>query len=210
MGSFTANLAALAGQNPLLAYFIIYLATIFVGNISAFVSFWIIAQANFGIWGFPALILAVFAADFTGDLLWYTLGRRLRDTKFGDWVKRHLPGHRKAEQVLKYHGKYWIYFSKFVFGSAPIVIFSIGWSGMRFKNFIRNSIYSILLWLPILIGLAYGLVSGLSPLYAIAAFRNFEWNFFIGIVLFLFLNFVVARGIAKLLKKIIKNGEEEI
>ena len=210
MSDLTANVALLASQNPFLAYFIIYLATIFLGNISAFVSFWIIAQTGLGILGFPVLVGVIFAADFSGDLIWYTLGRKLRNTKFGDWVKRHLPGHRKAEQVLKYHGRYWIYFSKFVFGSAPPVIFSIGWTGMRFRAFVKNSIYSILIWLPILIGLAYGLVSGLSPLSAVDDFKKFEWNFLIGIVLFLVLNYVVARGIAKLLRRLARNGEQEV
>lgn len=206
----TTNVAALASQNPFLAYFIIYLATIFLGNISAFVSFWIIAQTSLGLLGFPTLILVVFLSDFSGDMLWYSLGRKLRDTRFGGWVKNHLPGHRKAEKVLKYHGRYWIYFSKFVFGSAPLVIFSIGWTGMKFKAFLKNSVFSILLWLPILIGLAYGLVSGLSPLSAVDDFKKFEWNFLIGIALFIFLDLVVARGISKLLKKIIKNGDAEL
>jgi membrane protein DedA with SNARE-associated domain len=210
VGSLTATIALLASQNPFLAYFIIYLATIFLGNISAFVSFWIIAQTNFGLWGFPTLILVIFTSDFSGDLLWYSLGRKLRNTRFGEWVKNHLPGHKKAETVLRYHGRYWIYFSKFVFGSAPPVIFSIGWTGMKFKTFLKNSIFSILLWLPILIGLTYGLVSGLSPLGAINGFKTIEWNFLIGIALFVFLDYIVARGIAKLLRKIIKNGDIEI
>ena len=206
----TSSVAALASQNPFLAYFIIYLATIFLGNISAFVSFWVIAQAGFGLWGFPLLVAIIFTADFSGDMLWYTLGRKLRGTKFGDWVKRHLPGHDKAEEVLKYHGKYWIYFSKFVFGSAPVVIFSVGWSGMRLRNFVKNSIFSILIWLPILMGIAYGLVSGLSPLGTIDDFKKFEWNFLIGIILFLILNYIIAKGIAKFLKKLVKSSETEI
>ncbi len=210
MGNLTSAIALLASQNPFLAYFIIYLATIFLGNISAFVSFWIIAQTNFGFWGFPLLILVIFISDFSGDLLWYSLGRKSRDTRFGEWVKNHLPGHKKAEKTLQHNGKYWIYFSKFIFGSAPPVIFSIGWTGMKFRAFVKNSIFSILLWLPILIGLAYGLVSGLSPLSAVADFKKFEWNFLIGIALFVFLDYIVARGIGKLLKKIIKNGETEL
>lgn len=200
MSEITATVALLASHNPLVAYFIIYLATIFFGNISAFVSFWIIAQTNFGIWGFPLLILVVFGADFSGDMLWYTLGRKLRNTRFGEWVKNHLPGHAKAETTLQNHGRYWIYFSKFIVGSAPPVIFLIGWTGMPTRQFAKNSIYSILLWLPILTGVAYGLVSGLSPLGTINDFKKFEWNFLIGIALFIFMNHLIARFASKLLK----------
>ena len=91
MSSIIANVGLLASQNLLLAYFIIYVATIFLGNISAFVSFWVIAEGYFGAWGVPALILTIFLADLSGDLLWYSLGRGTRNTRFGNWIRRRLP-----------------------------------------------------------------------------------------------------------------------
>jgi membrane protein DedA with SNARE-associated domain len=207
--SFISVTAGLASHNPFLAYAIIYVSTIFLGNISAFVSFWIIAQTNFGFWGFPLLIVTIFCSDFTGDLLWYSLGRKLRGTRFGLWIKNHLPGHARIESMLDRNGKQWLFLSKFIFGSAPPVIFLIGWTGMEFKIFLKNSIYSILLWLPILIGLAYGLISGLSPLNAVADFKEFEWTFVVGLLLFIILDYFAAMGFGALIRKILGRAERE-
>lgn len=187
------------------AYFIIYIATIFFGNISAFVGFWIIFEANFGIFGFLCLILTIFLSDMTGDLLWYSLGRSLRGTRFGLWVETHLPGHARAEAMVQRRGQQWLFLSKFVIGFAPPVVFSIGWSGMDLKTFYKNSLLSILLWLPILIGLAYGIVSGLAPLAA-TDFRKVEFVFLAGLVLFVILDYAVVSGIGKLAKCLLKTS----
>jgi len=196
-----SNLGLLASQNPFLAYFIIYVITIFLGNIAAFVSFWLVFQGYFGEWGIPALILTIFLADMTGDLLWYSLGRAFRDTRVGNWIKKHLPGRVRIERALMMNGKKWIFLSKFVYASSFPVIFSIGWTRMEFKKFFRNSLLSILIWIPILLGLAYGLVSGLSPLRAMNAFHDFEWIFFIGLGLFIFLDYLLARVVGKILER---------
>lgn len=189
--------AETVGKNPLGAYFVIYLATIFLGNISAFVSFWVIFEANFGLLGFLCLIATIFLADMTGDLLWYSLGRSLRDTRFGLWVETHLPGHAKAEALFQRKGQKWLFMSKFVLGFAPPIVFSIGWSGMDFKTFYKNSLLSILLWLPILTLLSYGIVSGLAPLAA-TDFRRVEWIALGGFAAFIVFDYAIAHGIKML------------
>ncbi len=198
--------ASTAGQNPLLAYSVIYLATIFLGNISAFVGLWIIFEANFGIVGFLGLILAVFLSDMTGDLLWYSLGRSLRGTRFGLWVETHIPGHDKAETMCQKKGVRWLFLSKFVIGFAPPVIFSIGWSGLDFRTFLKNSIFSILLWLPVLVGLAYGIIVGLAPLSG-GDIEKFELVAAAGLILFIALDFVVASSIRAFVNRFLKADE---
>jgi len=211
MHTATFAVAEVVGKNPIGAYFIIYIATVFLGNISAFVSFWIIFEANFGIIGFSFLILTVFLSDMTGDLLWYSLGRSLRGTRFGLWVETHMPGHAKAEALVQRKGRQWLFLSKFVLGFAPPVVFSIGWSGMKFKTFYRNSLLSILLWLPILMGLAYGIVSGLAPLAA-TDFRRLEWVALIGFFLFVVLDYALAKGVKMLADHFlgIADGDEDL
>src|SRR5271157_1285715 len=108
MHNMILTVATLVGQNPLAAYFIIYVATIFLGNISAFVSFWVIFEIHFGLIGLLCLVLTIFLADMTGDLHWYSLGRALRDTRFGLWMETHLPGHAKIEAALQQRGRQWI------------------------------------------------------------------------------------------------------
>ncbi len=196
-----SNVGLLASQNPLLAYFIIYIVTIFLGNISAFASFWLIFQGYLGQWGIPFLILTIFSANLTGDLLWYSLGRITRDTRFGNWIKRRLPWHVKIEQALSRNGRRWMLLSKLLYGSSFPIVFTVGWAKMPFKKFFRNSLLSVVVWLPILIGLAYALVSGLSPLRAIAAFDDFELVFFVGLALFIFMNYFVAKILARILAR---------
>jgi len=201
VNSFLADIGLIASQNLFLAYFVIYIATIFLGNISAFAGFWFIFQGYLGPWGVPLLIITIFLADMSGDLLWYSLGRSLHDTRLGRWIKNHLPGYKKAEARIEKNGKHLIFLSKFVYASAFPVIFSIGWTQMEFKKFFKNSILSILIWLPILLGLAYGVVSGLWPLHDILVVKNFEWFFLIGLVVFIVLDYLLARIIGKLFRR---------
>lgn len=194
VSSFISDIGLLASQNIFLAYFIIYIATIFLGNISAFISFWIVFQGSFGAWGVPFFILTIFCANLSGDLLWYSLGRATRDTRLGNWILRRLPKwHEKLDNAFERNGKRWIILSKFFYASAFPVVFSAGWSRMGFRKFFRISLLSILTWLPILLGLVYGLTSGLSPLRAVSIFKNFEAVFFVGLGLFLFLDYLLAK-----------------
>lgn len=196
-----SGLGFLVGQSLPLAYFIIYAATIFLGNIAAFISFWVVSRGYSGSWGIPLLALAIFCAEATGDLLWYSLGRGLRNTRFGNWIKNHLPGHQKIESILQRNGKKLLFFSKFAYGASFPIIFLVGWTRMEFARFFRNSILSILAWLPIFFGLAYVLISGLAPLQAVATFKDVEFAFFVALALFLFLHYLIAKAIAILIER---------
>ena len=193
MSDVLNNIGLLAGQNPFLAYFIIYISTIFLGNISAFASFWLVFRGYFGPLGIPFLILTIFLSDVTGDLLWYSLGRTLRDTRFGNFVKNHLPGHKKIERGLARNGRRWVFISKFLYASSFPIIFSVGWMGMDFKTFFKTALTAIVCWIPILTALAYGLISGLTPLHAVALFKRFEVIFVVGLIAFIVADFFLAK-----------------
>lgn len=201
-------IAVAAGKNPLGTYLVIYLTSVILGNIGSFAGFWIIFETNFGFVGFLFLILVIFLADMTEDLIWYSLGRSLRDTRFGLWIEQHIPGHAKAEIMVKEKGLQWLYLSKFIEGGAPIITFSMGWIGMNFKRFYKNSLLSILLWLPILTILAYGIISGLAPL-AVANLKMIGWVALGGFVLFIVLDYAVAKGVKLLTTRFIKDDEDE-
>ncbi|MDO8537031.1 MAG: VTT domain-containing protein [bacterium] len=207
------NIGLLAGQNQFLAYFIIYIATIFLGNISAFASFWLVFRGYFGPWGIPFLILTIFLADATGDVLWYSLGRTLRDTRFGNFVKNHLPGHEKIEKRLTKSARKWIFLSKFIYSSSFPILFSVGWVRMDFKTYIKTALVAILSWLPILSLLAYGLISGLTPLQAVAIFKRFEVVFIVGLAAFIAADYLLAKLFKFLFKKwwggLSDNGEAQ-
>ena len=140
--------------------------------------------------------------EATGDCLWYGLGRTLRNTKFGNWVKNHLPGHDRAHDALQKKGRRYLYLSKFAYGSAGLVTFSLGWTGMPFRTFLKNSLMSVVVALPVVFFLAYGIFSGLSPLTAVDQFKHIERIVLVGIVAFLALEYLISR----VMKYLLKNG----
>jgi membrane protein DedA with SNARE-associated domain len=206
MPQFLTNIGLLAGQNQFLAYFIVYIATIFLGNISAFAAFWMVFRGFFGLWGVPLLVLTIFLANISGDLLWYSLGFTLRDTRLGNFIRNRIPRHEKIEAKLQKIGTRIVFMSKFFYGSVFPLIFLVGWFKINFKKFFRMSVLSVLIWLPILTLLAFGLVSGLSPLRAVNIFKNFEMVFLVGIGLFIAADYFLARLFKKLFGKGFVNG----
>lgn len=202
--TFIAQIAAFAGHNLFLAYLVIYCATIFLGNIGAFVSLWVAFSGAFGAWGVPGVLIAAFAANVTGDLIWYSMGRKLRSTRFGNWLKRRAPNHEKIEAHVAERGPRWMLFAKFAYGSNFPIIFALGWTRLPFPQFFRRSLLAIAIWLPIILGVSYGLYSSLSPLAAIATIKHFELLFLAGLVAFIVLQYVLAKIVGKFFEK---NGE---
>lgn len=207
MPAFLSDLGALASQNQTLAYLIIYIGTIFLGNISAFVSFWLVLGGALGTWGIPLLFLTLFLADLSGDSLWYGLGKGLRNTRIGHFFRnRFAPQHEKIEAALTKNGRSWIIASKFLYASSFPIIFTAGWVNFPPKKFFKTSLLSAALWLPIFGGVAYGLFAGLTPLQAFAVFKKFEITFLVGIGLFIVAEYWLAKLIKKIFVRIFKNG----
>lgn len=197
MDILSTQVASLAGQNIFLAYLIIYGATIFFGNIGAFISLWVTFQGGLGIWGILFTLIAIFAANVSGDLLWYTMGRTLRTTRLGGWIKNRFPNHGKFDDHIERNGPRWMLFAKFVYGSNFPIIFSLGWAGYPLPRFFRRSLLAIALWLPIIVGVSYGLYSSLSPLAGVAEIKHFEILLLAALVAF----FLLQYGIAKIVER---------
>jgi membrane protein DedA with SNARE-associated domain len=174
-----------ATHNPLLVYAILYLAGIFLGNISAFVGFWLVISGYLGPWGILFLFITLFASDLTGDITWYALGHALRGTRFGTFIRNHLPHHERLERHLEKNSDRWVFLSKFIYASAFTVLFMIGWCRVEFKKFFRAAVLATLVWLPVLLLVAYGLIFALSYLRVAAVFHGLELVFLIGLVIFL-------------------------
>jgi membrane protein DedA with SNARE-associated domain len=202
MSEFLANIGYLAGQNRFLAYFIVYIATIFLGNVAAFAGLWMAFRGIFGFWGVPILVAVILLAETNGDLLWYALGKTLRDTRFGNFIKNHLPRHGKIERSVRKNGKRWVFMSKFIYTASFPIVFMVGWVGVEFKTFIRTSLIGISIWAPIISLLAYGLVSGLSPLHAVSDFKQLEYIFLVGIVVFIVIDIILSKIFQFVFKKI--------
>ena len=199
MQSLIFNISFLARHDAALVFAVIYVASALLGNISAFINFWVAFAANFEQWRVLAIFAAVFAGEVTGDCMWYGIGRSLRDTRFGAWIKNRLPGHDRAESALQKKGKKYLYLSKFAYGSAGLVLFSLGWTKMDFRVFFKNSLVSITLALPVVFFMAYSLFSGFAPLTAVGEFKHIERVLLIGVVAFLVLEWLLAKAVRALL-----------
>jgi len=193
MDILSSHVAALASQNIFLAYVIIYGATIFFGNIGAFASLWVAFQGDLGAWGVLGVLVAAFVANVTGDIVWYSLGRGLRATRLGRWIKNRFPNHIKFDEHIERKGPRWMLFAKFAYGSNFPILFSLGWARYDFRRFIRRSLLAIAIWLPVILGVSYGLYSSLSPLAGISTIKTFEVLFLAGLVTFIIVQYVFTR-----------------
>ncbi len=200
-------IAVFTAKYQLYTYIIVYVATIFAGNISAFASFWLV-RASLGGWAVPLLGATIFLAMLTGDLLWYTLGRTLRNTRLGEFLKRKLPHHEKIESHLYRNGGRWVFFAKFFYPSSFPVIFSVGWSKAPFRSFIKYSLLSIAVWVPVLLGLSYGLSTGLGPLRRIPLLGRHEVLIPFGVGVFLLVIYAVGLWVRRYL--FANSGNENI
>jgi membrane protein DedA with SNARE-associated domain len=208
--SVVAAASFFARHNAVLVFGTVYVVTIFAGNISAFINFWLSFALNLAGWQVMAVFGVVAAGQLTGDCMWFGLGRVLRNTKFGAWIKRRMPGHDKAEDTLQRKGRRILYLSKFAYGSAAFVAFSLGWTGMHFKIFARNAAIAIVIALPVVFIMAYGLFVGLSPLSAVRLFKHIELLLLFGIAAFFALEYLLSKAAKFILAdKMNGNGDAE-
>lgn len=203
------SFGSLVYQNQLTAYVAVYLLTLILGNITSFAGLWLAFEGLLGRWGIILMIFAILAADVTGDILWYSLGRALRDTRFGNFVKRHLPHHQKIEAHLQKNCRRWIFLSKFIAFSTFTIVFSVGWAKIDFKKFFRVSLLAIASWVPILALITYGLFSGLTPLVGVSSFRKLEYLLAMGIISFFIIDYLLGKTLKNFLKKILNRESLE-
>jgi len=196
-----AAAATFASQHLALAYLIAYGVTIFLGNIGAFISLWLAFQGALGAWGIPGVLIAAFAANVTGDILWYSMGRYLRTTGLGAWIKRRFPNHGRFDDHIAERGPRWMLFAKFAYGMNFPIIFSLGWAQFPFRRFIRRSLLAIAIWLPVILGVSFGLYSSLSPLAAMLTLKRLELVFLAALIAFIVLQQIMAHVLDKFFTK---------
>lgn len=195
------SIQTLASQNQLLIYLIIYVATILFGNIAVFAVFIFALRGHLGPAGFLLFILTVFTADITSDLLWYWLGSALRDTRLGNFIKNHIPHHKKIEEHLQENSRRWIFAAKFLQSTNFPVVFLVGWSKINFKKFFNTALLAVLSWFVVALSFFYGFTSGLISLGLGDFFKRFELIIVSGILIF-----VVFRVTAKYFVKVLSGN----
>lgn len=183
----------LLANTPLLAYVVLFGATIILGNIASFTALFIGVQ-NYS--HSPVLLFIIFTilvADVVADCTWYSMGRALQETRLGKWIRRRIPKREHIEKHLRVNSRRWIFLSKYIYSSTFAIIFSVGWARVPFKKFFPVSLFAIGTSVPLLLLISFGLSKGLTALEAIEIFKHFERILFVGIVVFLILMFVVRK-----------------
>ena len=198
MDGFLASISPLFTTHPFLAFPLIYVITIILGDIFAFAAFWLIFSLRLGEEYVLTALAVVLFSNVSGDLLFYYLGKYLRDTKIGDAIKNHLPYHNRLESHIQANSRRWIFLSKFIYASTFTIIFLVGWTKVELRTFLRTSLLSIFSWVPLLFALAYALSWSFSSLGAAAAFHKIELLFLAGIISFVIFHWFLGWMIEKL------------
>lgn len=185
------------------AYIVLYFSIIIFGNAMAFSAFILAFLGGLGQWGMALVILTVILADLSGDTLWFTLGKKLRDTRAGNFIKRHLPHHDLIQKHLHEDSLKWLYFSKFVSSVTAPFLFLLGWSqNISWKKFFAANIKTTIFWVLILLAASTVIGSGLLPFVSPESFKKVEVSITIVVVFIIIFQFLI-KYIAK--KPKIKN-----
>ncbi len=183
-------------------YLLIYISTIFLGNIGAFSSFWLALRGFLGHWGVLIAIFIVLFAELTSDLFWYGVGRLFSRTRFAGYLQKRFAILQAAEGYVATRGRRTIFVAKFLYGASYPVMFSAGWWKLDFRYFFVSSLLASVFWLPVIFFLSYTLTSSLSSVAAVHTFRQIEGLFVVGVILFVGLQFLFSR-----LAKRLMNGK---
>ena len=178
---------------PVLVYLGTYISIIIVGNVVSFATLWLAFQGELDFKNFLGVVGLVLFADISGDLAWYWLGRKLRGTRLGEFLYRHIPKQKEIEEHIAANSKRWIFLSKFIPSSTFAIIFSVGWAKIDFKKFFATSLLAIFSSVAILVLLAFGLATGLSGLEAATAFKKYERLFLLAIIIFIVIDLLLGK-----------------
>jgi membrane protein DedA with SNARE-associated domain len=120
------------------------------------------------------------------------MGRGLSNTGLGKFIKKRLPGNDKLEGYVGKNSTKLVFLSKFIYSTTFVIIFSVGWAKMEFRRFMKTSITAILGWIPIMVGVSYGLYSSFSLIRAKSIFHQIEIFFIFGIIAFIIMDQIIS------------------
>lgn len=109
-----------------------------------------------GLISWPLLAIVAIIGTIGGDVLWYSLGARMQNTRFGKWLdyRYEKTGAWVYENVVSKYPSYAI-ISKFMYFTTRPTIFLAGWHKLEFKKFLRITSYATAVWALIILGIGY-------------------------------------------------------
>jgi membrane protein YqaA with SNARE-associated domain len=187
-------------QYQFLTYLFFYIAIVFLGNIFAFIGFLTIIKSGAGIIYILIMFLLAYLANISGDILWFSLGKALRDTRLGNFIfNRFAPQNLKAEEIIHKKGIKFFIFSKF-FSTGGFFAFALGWAKKDFKKTINLSLVTSFFLVLIIYIISIGIILGLTSLSKVSnLFEKAEFLFIFGLILFILLEVLISKIIKKIL-----------
>ncbi len=155
---------------PYLEYLVIFLGAAFGGEFVLLALGFLAAQKVISI--FSLVIFSLLGTLFS-DTLWFFLGRTI--------FVRKIVAHRYAnntifvinkaiQRVSKGNNLFALIIAKFLVGTRILLIMFVGSKIIKFKDFIRQDILAIILWLTVIIPI--GFISGLGFTYFASILEN--------------------------------------
>ncbi len=214
MNNFFDSLSALVVQYPTWSHLIIAAGMVIQGEITIFVSRYLIANPSLG--GRDFLIPAYASGSIVAVFLFF-LGRGLRNTRFGWKIYRKIKSKRKTQLYFYYvreNLNKLIIFSKFIFGGNILILIAIGWMKTKFGRFAKSHFMSVTLWLLTMITIMYSMASGLFYLKSTTSLRQVEIGIGILVVIIFAGEYLLKRALGKRLgfdssKELINQDEED-
>lgn len=187
------SLETLVGGNAFLTYATLFLSTVIFGNVSAFITFWLAFFGYFGPNGVVYLAITVFLAGIFSDILWYSLGRASRETRFGNFLRNRFSKVKKIKEYINEDTINWIFLAKFISSTNAPFVFLTGWAKVNFKKFFHISLFAITNWMIIIMAVTYILKTTFSPIISIAILKSLEALLIFGAIIFLVANYILGR-----------------
>ncbi|MGC9046993.1 MAG: hypothetical protein ACP5IC_02675 [Minisyncoccia bacterium] len=160
-------------------------------------------------------VLTVFSVVVITDLFLYFFGKTLRNSRKG-WALHYnkIKSNKRLSLYLHYFKNNLskiLILSKFLPGTSLMILTASGWSNVKFSEFFKKYLISVLIWIIIVFGSAYGLMSWLHYLNAQKILKEVKVIFIsllIVIVLFEFLVKMIFEKILSIKEKIDKMERE--
>ena len=174
MGNILDSLGQLVLQYPAWSHWIIAAGMLLQGEITIFVSMYLVSNHSLGWFDF---LIPAFGSVFAADYVLYFLGRGLRTTRFGWKFYKKIKPKKRTQSYLYYireNMNKLILFSKFLLGTNIILILAIGWARTKLTRFMKSHFISVTLWFSTMIVIAYAFTSGLYYLKSTKTFKEVE------------------------------------
>ena len=174
-------------------------------EVTLVLSMYLIVNGYLGWGGFiVAIVIGVTAYETT----LYSIGRILKDTKLGNFIRRKIPNHEKLERTLREHATALLFLSKFVAYLNTAVVVLSGWTHMPIRKFAKVRAAASFFWFTVFGTITYLGMSGYALIDHKKFLRNFEFVV-VGIILFiLFGSKWIAKKVLSRTTKLEERAEE--